>query len=266
MSELAERLDQGRDPSRQTAAQLVEKMKGEFAKVLPEHLTADQFARLALTELRTNPQLAQCSAPSLLGALMTAARLGLEPGGPLGQFYLTPRKIKGTWAVVPIVGYQGMRDLAYRSGVVKDITAVLIREGDEYEEGANEQRGLWFEWKPGASPFERGAERPVIGVLALASLTTGGRVHVRLSMNEVDARRARGSAGDRGPWGTDFEAMVRKSGIRALAALLPKTAAFAIATQADEVVQDHRPETVIAEDVDMTPVPEEGAPDGGTDS
>lgn len=226
-------------PARRTATDLVESMRGELAKALPKHLTIDSFLRLALTELRMNPQLGDCSQESLLGALMTAARLGLEPGGPLGQFYLTPRRLKDQGkVVVPIVGYQGLRDLAYRSGVVRSVDSIIVREGDLYEEGANESRGHWFDWKPAAVG---GSERPVVGVIGVAELAEGGRVFRQLDMREVLGRKDRGAAGDRGPWSSDFEAMVRKTGIRALAPLLPKSTAFAIATRVDEQVQVYNP-------------------------
>lgn len=225
-----------------TAGELVESMRGELAKALPEHVTVDTFLRLALTELRVNEALQRCTTSSLLGALMTAARLGLEPGGPLGQFYLTPRSVKRESGerlsvVVPIVGYEGLRDLAYRSGLVRVITSVVVREGDSFAQGASSERGRWFEWQP----WDSSSERPIIGVLGLAELSTGARVHRYLDMPQILARKARGAAGDKGPWGTDFEAMVLKTGIRALAHELPKSATFALALGADERVQTFTP-------------------------
>lgn len=226
---------------RKTAAELVESMRGEIAKTLPRELSPDSFLRLALTELRLNPVLAQCSAESLLGALMTAARLGLEPGGPLGQFYLTPRRLRDEgMAVVPIVGFQGLRDLAFRSGLVTDIDAILVRDGDSYREGADEARGHWFDW----TPLEGGSsDRVVTGALGLASLVNGGRVFRYLDLDEINARKARGSAGDKGPWRTDYQAMVRKTAVRALAPLLPKSAGMAAAVRVDEQVQHYDPKS-----------------------
>jgi len=232
-------------PRRATAYELIEGMRPQFERALPAELPADRFLRLALNELRVSPQLAQCSASSLLGALMRAAQLGLEPGGPLGHFWLTPRRLKDQgWAVVPVVGYRGLITLAYRSGQVADIDAVLIREGDIYREGASKERGHWFEWEPlivDGDDYDETA-RPVVGVLAMARLTTGGSLFKRLKLREIEARKNRGSAGDKGPWSTDYEAMVLKTGVRALAPLVPQSSAgsaFVQATRIDEQVQTY---------------------------
>lgn len=255
MSQLAERIQKGRGGSGQevaaggppqTVAGVIESMRGELAKALPRHITIDHFLRVALTEVRQTPRLAECSTPSLLGSLMTAARLGLEPGGPLGQFYLTPRKVKGQWTVVPIVGYQGLRDLAYRSGQVDSVQAVLVRDGDRFRRGADEARGIWFEWEPPGDLDDDDDQRPVRGVLAVARIKGAGTVWRYLTRSKIEERKARGSAGDSGPWATDWDEMASKTGLRALSKDLPKSAALAIASQVDEQVQEWRPGTPTA--------------------
>ena len=67
-------------------------MQGEIAKALPSVLTPERFTRLVTTALSSNPQLNNCTPQSFLGAMMTAAQLGLEPNTPLGQAYLLPYK------------------------------------------------------------------------------------------------------------------------------------------------------------------------------
>lgn len=213
---------------------LVQSMGGEFAKALPAHVPLETFLRLALNELRAKPDLLACSPESMLGALMTAARLGLEPGGPLGQFYLTPRRLDGVWSIVPIIGYKGLRDLALRSGKVSSVQSFLIREGDSFAYGSDEVRGFWHEWRP--QPDNEDADWT--GVLTIAQLRDGGKpVWRHLTRKQVLARRDRGSAGSKGPWHTDTEAMVRKTGIRALIPDLPSSSVLAEANRVDETVQ-----------------------------
>ena len=237
-----------------TASDLVESMRGEFGKVLPASLPIDTFLRLALTELRQTPELQRCTADSLLGALMTAARLGLEPGGPLGHFYLTPRNVYNRslnggsggkeWQVVPIVGYKGLVELARKSGRVGDVSADLVREGDEFRMGYDSTRGGRFiVWDP-ADYLE---ERPVVGVLASADLTGGGRQVRYLPISKVLERKARGAAGDKGPWASDRDAMIRKTGIRALAGDLPASSELRLAVAVDEEVQRYVPGEVVDE-------------------
>jgi recombination protein RecT len=230
---------------RATVFDLVQSMAAEFDKALPKHMPLETFMRVAVTEIRQNPDLQACTSTSLLGALMTAARLGLEVGGPLGHFYLTPRNVKNRATgqhekqVVPIVGYKGLRELATRAGVGA-VKAWVVYEGDTFAEGANSERGPYFEFRKAPGPVKGRAE---VGVIAVGRLPGGDVQHVYLTIDEVMERKARGAAGSSGPWGTDREAMIRKTALRALASELPQSTALAVATKADEQVQTFNPGT-----------------------
>ena len=65
-------------------------IKNQIALALPKHMTSDRLARIALTEVRKIPRLAECNQTSFLGAIMQCAALGLAPGGALGHCYLLP--------------------------------------------------------------------------------------------------------------------------------------------------------------------------------
>ena len=110
---------------------------------LPSVMTPERFSRIALTAINGNPKLQEACVKSpmtFLGALMTAAQLGLEPNTPLGQAYLIPynntRKVDGAFVKVPEVqmqiGYKGLIELAYRSGEVTNIYAEVVYENDKY--------------------------------------------------------------------------------------------------------------------------------------
>ena len=87
---------------------------------------------------------------------MLAAQLKLEIGPALGHFYLTPRQVSKkegdqwvkVWTCLPIIGFQGYIELAYRSGRVEKIETFLIRKGDKFDHGANSERGRFFDWSP----------------------------------------------------------------------------------------------------------------------
>ena len=74
---------------------LVKKMEGEIAKALPSVITPERFTRIVMSALSRNPQLAETTPASFLGAMMTAAQLGVEPNTPLGQAYLIPFRNHG---------------------------------------------------------------------------------------------------------------------------------------------------------------------------
>ena len=236
---------------RATAFDLVKSMETEFAKALPKHVPVEQFMRTAVTELRQSSDLQQCSAESLLGAFLTAARLGLEVGGPLGEFYLTPRRIKGVPSVVPIVGYRGLVKLARNTGMVGAVKAWVVYEGDVFREGANSERGPYFDFEP--LPGDP-AGRKEVGVIAVAKLAGGDVQHTYLTIDQVNERKGRGAAGDSGPWRTDRAAMIRKTGVRALAGDLPQSTALALARVLDEQVQTYVPgETLDPGTGELTP-------------
>lgn len=226
-----------------SAFDLVESMSAEFSKALPAEVPIEKFMRLAVTELRNNTDLQTCSAPSLLGALMTAARLGLEVGGPMGHFYLTPRRLKNQGqVVVPIVGYKGLMELARRAGVGA-IKSYVVRTGERYAEGADSERGPYFEYD-----HQPDNTTDWVGALAVAKLAGGDVQHVYLTRAQVESRKARGAAGDRGPWATDLDAMIRKTAVRALAGDLPQSSTLALARTADEQVQHYRTGDVLVAD------------------
>jgi recombination protein RecT len=241
---LSTELERAAQPTEQrTVFQLIERQKPELEKALAGAMDVDRFARVVLTEIRRTPALLDCSPESLIGAMMLSAQLGLEPG-PLGLVYLVP--FKG--AVEFIIGYRGYIDLAYRSGLVKDVSAALVKPADS------------FEFRKGTRPFldhtPHDAEDadPPIAAYAVARLKSGGTVFEVIG--EPDWRRAQlrsasGSKG-KGPWVTDTDAMIRKTAVRRLEPMLPKSAVFAHALAVDTTAP------VLVDDGDTLTVDAEG--------
>ena len=112
----------------------LKQMAPAMAQALPKHMDVDRLMRLAMTTIRTTPALKDADVSSLLGAVMQAAQLGLEPG-LMGHCYLLPFKNskKGITEVQFIIGYKGMIDLARRSGHIQSIYAHAVYEKDEFE-------------------------------------------------------------------------------------------------------------------------------------
>lgn len=236
---------------------LLEHMKGEIARALPRHISPERIARVALTAIRANPQLAACSQASFLGALLQASQLGLEVNTPLGQAYLVPYKDTATL----IIGYQGMMDLARRSGMVRAIYAHAVYDGDD------------FSWELGLEPklkhVPKQQSRELTHVYAVARLTDGEPVFTVLTRDEVESYRKRSRASGSGPWVTDFDAMAKKTAVRRLYTWLPKSAEQARALVVDQAVERDTPQAEefspevmqVLEQVPGEPVPE-GTPEG----
>lgn len=204
-------------------------IKQQLALALPKHMTADRLARIALTEIRKTPKLAQCEQTSFLGAIMQAAQLGLEPGGALGHCYLIPfeNRTKKITEVQFIVGYRGMLDLARRSGQIQSIEARAVHQADAF----TVRLGLdsTIEHVPAWDLADRG---PLTFVYAVAKLKDGGVQFEVMSRAELEAIR-NSSQGYQSavryqkdgkinsPWATHFEEMCKKTVLRRMFKYLP---------------------------------------------
>jgi recombination protein RecT len=234
---VAERAPTRNQPAKWTApaslAQFVEQMRGELARALPEHLNPDRIARIALTELRRVRHLAECTQESFAGALMTCAQLGLEPGGAAGEAYLLPffNKERRAYEVQLIIGYQGMIKLFWQHPRAAGLDTQTVYEGDE------------FTYSYGLEPVLRhvpslaGDRGAPMAYYAVARLTNGGSAFVVLSPADVERIRKRSKASDRGPWVTDYDPMARKTCLRQLYKLLPKSPELARAVAHDGTVR-----------------------------
>ena len=73
-----------------TMKDYVDQMRPAIEAALPSVITPERFTRICLSALSANAKLQECTPQSFLGAMMTAAQLGVEPNTPLGQAYLIP--------------------------------------------------------------------------------------------------------------------------------------------------------------------------------
>lgn len=207
------------------------KIKQQMALALPKHLDADRLARIALTEIRKVPALAQCNQESFLGAVMQCAQLGLEPGNTLGHAYLLPfgngKAKDGLANVQLIVGYRGMIDLARRSGQIISISAYTVHENDEF----SYQLGLDPDIKHIPANADRGN---VTHVYAVAKLKDGGVQFEVMSRYDIEQVRKTSKAGSNGPWVSHWDEMARKTVIRRLFKYLPVSIEMQTAVALDE--------------------------------
>lgn len=193
------------------------KVKEQLALALPRHLSAERLARIALTEVRKNPKLAQCEGRSFLGAIMQCAQLGLEPGSALGHAYLVPfnNRKKGILECQFLLGYRGMLDLARRSGNIISISARAVHVGDEFDYcyGLSED----VKHRPGKDSNRQ----PITHVYAVAKLRDGGVQFEVMSREDVEAIRNASQGKDGEPWRLYWEEMAKKTVIRRLYKYLP---------------------------------------------
>jgi recombination protein RecT len=233
-----------------TIADYLQAMTPEIAKAVPKHVTPERITRIALTAIRINPTLLECTRDSLLAGVMTSAQLGLEPNTPLGQAYLIPynRSIKtnGNWTKVKEVqfqlGYQGILDLAYRTGEYKDIYVEEVYEKDDFGYGLGLERFLTH------SPCEDEDRGQLTYIYAVYHTKNGGHDFKAWSVNKImahakkysqawDSQKQQFNGGDRNPWVSNFSAMGKKTVLKDLLKYAPKSIEFARVLTSDETVK-----------------------------
>lgn len=221
---------------------MLESLQSEIRRALPAHLNPDRMARIALTCFRTTPKLAECEPASVFAAVLQASQLGLEPG-LLGQCYLIPynNSIKddaGKWhkrmECQLQVGYQGLVDLARRSGRVVSLEAHNVYARDKFDLSFGMATRLEH------TPTLDGDKGEFRLSYAVAHLKDGG-VHVEvMTRAEIEGIRDRSQNvqsakryGKTTPWDTDFGEMARKTVLRRICKFLPKSVELAQAIELD---------------------------------
>ena len=237
-------------------AGLVKAYQSDFAVVLPSHINAATWCRVAVSALKRNPTLetaARNNPGAFLGALLDAARQGLEPGTE--QYYLIPQKEKGVLQVRGQAGYQGIVELIYRAGAVSSVIvgAVRANDGFTYRPGRHERPVHDIDWD---SP-DRGALRLVY---AYALMRDGATSKV-VVLNKADIARAKessqGATSTYSPWVKHEEAMWLKTAAKRLAKWVPTSAEYlreqlrAVAAVTAE--QPSAREGTVAEHIGVTP-------------
>ena len=193
---------------------LLKKGKDKIAKVLANssYFDVNRLLTVMESEFRRCPKLLDCSSESIGGAVMLAARLGLEPDQQLGHFYMIP--FKTTLQI--IIGYKGLLELALRSPNIKSIYAHEVYDGDKFDVLLGTEKRITH-----IPNYIDPGPRELIAVYAIAEYTSGVKEIEVMSRHEIDAIRARSKASGSGPWVSDPGAMARKTVLRRICKYIP---------------------------------------------
>lgn len=219
--------------------------KGVLQQMLPQHMTAERFLRVAMNSLRVTPKLLDCTVESLFAATLACAQLGLEPNTPLGHVYLIPfrNNRKDLTEVQVIIGYQGFVRLARNSGEIQTIAAQPVYEKDDYE------FDFFHPDDPTRTfhrPFRGGPRGEIVGAWAMARFKDGGMAFEFMPRADIDKirdgsqayrtamRYAKPNQPANTPWVTAYDQMAAKTAIRRLAKRLPLSIEMAAAIAMDE--------------------------------
>lgn len=253
----------------QSLQAMIEKSARELGRALPEHMRPERLVRIALTCIRTNPDLAKCTPESFLGALFTSAQLGIEPIA--GRAYLIPfnnsRKIGDEWKTFKecqfVLGYKGVADLFYRHEKAIGLAWGIRRKNDV------------FEMENGTNPKLRhvpvdGDRGEIVGYWVVAHLANGGSAFAYMTREECLEHGKKHSKSwvtkeydpklrkkvpcephFTGPWADDQESMCLKTVLVQLMKILPLSVELQTAIAQDEAAREIRPEVKVDNVLDL---------------
>lgn len=195
--------------------------------VLGSEKKASSFVSSVISVAQNNKLLRNAQPMTILSSAMVAATLDLPIVPTLGMAYIVPYKGIATFQI----GYRGILELAMRSGEFKNIIDEVVYEGQLISK--NKFTGEYI--------FDEEAKKSdkPIGIMARFDLINGFSKTIFWTMEEVQAHAKKFSqafrSGYDSPWKSDFEAMGKKTVLKALLnKYAPKSVAMNTAIKFDQ--------------------------------
>tara|TARA_R110002051_G_scaffold248347_1_gene307902 strand:- start:687 stop:1496 length:810 start_codon:yes stop_codon:yes gene_type:complete len=229
---------------------MIKSRKDLYGEILPDPNSAGRFVQAALTAVKMDAKLQQCTVDSLLKAISEAARYGLEPNSPLSEAALVPYGNK----VEFIIEYRGLLKLAWNSGMVISIDYDKVCANDKFEYSKG------FDSKFVHVPLFGGPRGKPIAYYSIAEMRGGGKVMTIMSKEEIiehGLQHSKSFSSKSSPWQTNFDAMAIKTVIRQMVdKKLPKSTTaeamlLAKASHHEDIPEDVRHTRVEVEDAEI---------------
>jgi recombination protein RecT len=215
---------------------LFEDLRQWFSKALPslsELCGTDEAKKIFATarvQLAKSPDLLQCTKVSLQNCILQSMALKLYPGPMQECAYV---KFKDEAVFIP--QYQGLIKLAIQGRTIRDASANVVYENDDFDYSEGTDCFLRHKRHLGKSS-ERGDR---IAVYATATLKNGSRKFIIMSVDDIESikSRSRSANSSYSPWSTDYDEMAKKTAIKRLLKLIPKSTELAEALDIDNAIE-----------------------------
>jgi recombination protein RecT len=201
-----------------TDSEMARKMVLKYATdLVGKERAREFFMHMAFLE-RTNPNIARCTPQSKFKSMMEAVNLNLMPNTADQFCALVP--YGSELQLQPM--YKGGMELAYRSGQVRTIKAENVFAEDEfdYDDAMNTIK------HKKALDIDRTDVQKIKAVYAVAHLKDGEVMFEVVSPSEIRKIKDKAvkATGGKTPWAEWEERMYRKTAMKRLLAILPKSA------------------------------------------
>jgi len=238
------------------------KCEKQLKTTLPSYITPERWLSVVMRSIQKTPKLLDCTQKSLISAIFQAAQLGLECDGAMGEAYLIPYGKD----VVLVPGYPGLLKLVRNTGQLSTIATGAVYEDDEFE----------FEY--GLNPFLKhipSSNKPGNDPVAYwcAAKLKDGSVHFEVmwpwQVNEIMEKSAGYKAAKKynkkdNPWIANKAEMGRKTVLRRVTKMLPKSNDLARAIELSDQAEAGETQTIdISDFVTIPEIPEDGNGDNG---
>lgn len=192
-----------------------------YAKKLVGDDRAQQFFTTLRVLVQKEPKIGMSTPESVLASMMACVHLDMIPNTPEGYAYIIPYKNKfGKFEAQFQVGYKGMVQLAYRSGLITGINAELVFPEDSFEVDFGNRT---ISHKPNLT-IDRTDYSKAIACYAVATLPNGGITFDVLSRSEIEkVRKVSKAKSTDAPWSQWEESMVKKTAVKRLTKTLPQS-------------------------------------------
>lgn len=145
---------------------------------------ANRFIASISSAVASNQALQECESNSIISGALVGEALGLSPSPVLGQYYLIPfnNTKKNTKEAQFVIGANGYKQLAMRSGQYSDIDFIEVREGEYLgrDENTGKQKFKFI------SDDEVRESKPVVGYYAYFELVNGFRKQLYWSKEKME--------------------------------------------------------------------------------
>lgn len=196
------------------------KVQDQVALAVPGFLTTERLLRICVTTCNRNTDLLKCTPESLLGAVMTAAQMGIEPDGRHGHLIPRWNSKANCYEATFQADYKGLVRLIRLNDKVVDVYAELVHEHDFIKVTKGLHRDLVHEVDIKADRGE------LIGVYAViqyenehASFEYMCRAEVENVRARSDSWKAHKAKGYGTPWVTDEGEMWKKTALKRISKL-----------------------------------------------
>lgn len=240
--------------------QILKEKKAQIAAVLPQHIGVDKFIAVAMDLVSQDSKLSHCTSESILKGVLEASQLGLMLTKNLGHGYLVPFKSgqltakhkRDVYECQFMVGYRGFIHMMKKADPdIQTIFADLVMDGETVELDPRDRCILHAPslTRGHVNVSSNGGETTgYVGAYCKIIYKNGMQDYEWMSREEIEKVRKAGKAsGDRSPWKTWADPMIKKCPIRQIAKRLD----LVLVTEA--AVRDESRELGIESATDITP-------------